>query len=188
MPTPLQARCSGFWEKRLCWISPASAGIAQRSLTSSPACPTPINHTQGQTCQFPLFGRLFSSLFFFFFRSPKADRKIDSIRTAGCKRRGAAVQRSHSRKEETGKKKKKRLSSKSLELFANNNTAFTEQPKIRWHKCAGAAAEPPGLFVLPPTSGHAHGLILPRWGHTETISGSARVCCIEAPSEGCGGS
>ncbi|RLV87536.1 hypothetical protein DV515_00015604 [Chloebia gouldiae] len=34
----------------------------------------------------------------------RADRKIDSIRTAGCERSSAAAQRSHSRKEETEKK------------------------------------------------------------------------------------
>lgn len=42
--------------------------------------------------------------FSFFSLPPEADRKIDSIRTAGCERRGAAAQRSHSRKEETEKK------------------------------------------------------------------------------------
>lgn len=136
MPTPLRARCSGFWEKRLCWISLMSAGIAQRSPASSPACPTTINHAQGQACQFPLFVRLFSSLFF---ALPKLTARLiqsgqRDVSGEALPFKGAIQGR---------RKQKKRLSSKSLELFANNNTALTEQPKIRWAECVRAAATPP---------------------------------------------
>lgn len=112
-----------------CWHRPAQPRI-QSCLS---------NHYQsrpGSGLSIFLFVRLFSSLFF---ALPKLTARLiqsgqRDVSGEALPFKGAIQGR---------RKQKKRLSSKSLELFASNNTALTEQPKIRWAECVRAAATPP---------------------------------------------
>lgn len=85
-----------------CWHGPAQSDI-QSSLSNHYQ-----SHPGSDLSIFPLCEAFFFSfLFFFFFALPELTAGLIQSGQAGCERRGAAVQRSHSRKEETEKKKKK---------------------------------------------------------------------------------
>lgn len=76
---PFQSLCTPGSGKKPWLDLPQRAGIAVAQRGVQAASPTAINHADCRTCQFCLFVRLFS------LPPPpstKADRKIDSIRTA----------------------------------------------------------------------------------------------------------